>query len=241
METKTLYATDSAIREFAARVVAVEGSEVALDQTAFYPGGGGQPHDLGSLESDGRAWQVTTVRKDDRYVWHTVAGDDLPTVGDLVRGVIDWERRYRLMRIHTALHVLSAVGFRDYGASVTGGNMTPSEGHLDFEIQNFSAELAQEMIRKVNDEIAQNRDVRVCHLARDEAFRLPDLIRTKTNLVPEGVREVRIVEIIGLDRQADGGTHVANTHEIGPVVLVKTRSKGATNKRIIIGLESENA
>jgi misacylated tRNA(Ala) deacylase len=241
METNALYATDSAIREFAARVVVVEGSEVALDQTAFYPGGGGQPHDLGTLESDGRAWQVTTIRKDDRHVWHTLEGDDLPAVGDLVRGAIDWERRYRLMRIHTALHVLSAVGFRDYGASVTGGNMTPGEGHLDFEIQNFSAELAQEMIRKVNDEIARNRDVRVYHLPRDEAFRLPDLIRTKTNLVPEGVREVRIVEIDGLDRQADGGTHVANTREIGPVVLVKTRSKGATNKRIIIGLESENA
>jgi misacylated tRNA(Ala) deacylase len=241
METRTLYATDSAIREFEARVVAVEGSEVALDQTAFYPGGGGQPHDLGTLESDGRAWQVTAVRKDDRYVWHALEGDDFPAVGDLVRGAIDWERRYRLMRIHTALHVLSAVGFRDYGASVTGGNMTPGEGHLDFEIQNFGAELAQEMIRKVNDEIARNRDVRVHHLPRDEAFRLPDLIRTKTNLVPEGVREVRIVEIDGLDRQADGGTHVANTREIGPVVLVKTRSKGATNKRIIIGLESENA
>lgn len=238
METKLLYATDSSIREFEARVVAVQDNEVALDQTAFYPGGGGQPHDLGTLESHGAVRWVTAVRKDQRYVWHTLEGGDLPAVGAAVRGAIDWERRYRLMRIHTALHVLSAIGFRDYGASVTGGNMTPDEGHLDFEIHNFSAELAQEMMRKVNDEIARNRDVRVYHLPRDEAFRLPDLIRTKTNLVPEGVSEVRIVEIDGLDRQADGGTHVANTREIGSVRLVKTRSKGATNKRIIIALEA---
>ncbi len=238
METKTLYATDSSIREFEARVVAVEGNEVALDQTAFYPGGGGQPPDRGTLASHGTIWQVTAVRKNDRYVWHALEGGDPPAIGAAVRGAIDWERRERLMRIHTALHVLSAVAFRDYGASVTGGNMTPDEGHLDFEIQNFSAELAQEMIRKVNDEIARNRDVRVYHLPRDEAFQLPDLIRTKTNLVPEGVSEVRIVEIEGLDRQADGGTHVANTRAIGPVRLVKTRSKGATNKRIIIALEA---
>lgn len=237
METRTLYGTDSSIREFDARVIAVEGNEVALDQTAFYPGGGGQPHDLGTLESQGRAWQVTAVRKDDRYVWHMLDGDP-PAVGDSVRGAIDWERRYRLMRIHTALHVLSAVGFREYRAKVTGGNMTPDEGRLDFEIQNFSPELAEEMIRKVNDEIARNRDVRVCHLARDDAFSLPDLIRTKTNLVPGGVSEIRIVEIDGLDRQADGGTHVTNTREIGRVALLKTRSKGATNKRIVIGLES---
>jgi misacylated tRNA(Ala) deacylase len=238
METKTLYATDSSIHEFESRVVAVEGSEVALDQTAFYPGGGGQPHDTGTLDADGRTWQVTAARKDDRYVWHALDGGDPPAVGDIVRGAIDGERRARLMRIHTALHVLSAVAFRDYGASVTGGNMTPGEGHLDFEIRSFSPELAQEMIRRVNEEIAQEREVRVMHLPREEAFALPDLIRTRTNLVPEGVSEVRIVEIDGLDRQADGGTHVANTREIGPVVLVKTRSKGATNKRVVIALES---
>jgi misacylated tRNA(Ala) deacylase len=238
MQTQPLYATDSAIREFSATVLAVEGNEIALDQTAFYPGGGGQPHDTGTLESDGQSWNVTAARKDDQYVWHTLEGSELPTVGRQVQGRLDWERRYRLMRTHTALHVLSAVAYRDYNASVTGGNMTPGEGHLDFEIQNFTPELAQEMIRRVNQEIAQNRAVNVYFLPREQAFQLPDLIRTKTNLVPEGVTEVRIVEIVELDRQADGGTHVSNTAAIGTVTLVKTRSKGATNKRVIIGLES---
>jgi misacylated tRNA(Ala) deacylase len=236
MQTKTLYAIDSSIRECSATVLAVEGNEVALDETAFYPGGGGQPHDTGTLESDGQRWNVTAVRKDDQYVWHTLEGAEPPGVGQKVWSKLDWERRYLLMRIHSALHVLSAVGYRDYGASVTGGNMTPGEGHLDFEIQNFTPELAQEMIRKVNQEIAQDREISVYFLPREEAFQLPDLIRTKTNLVPEGVAEVRIVEIAGLDRQADGGTHVGNTEEIGEVKLVKTRSKGATNKRIVIGL-----
>jgi misacylated tRNA(Ala) deacylase len=238
MQTKTLYATDSAIREFSAQVLAVQDNEVALDETAFYPGGGGQPHDTGALEADGQRWNVTAVRKDEQYVWHTLEGDHLPGVGQTVVGVLDWTRRYSLMRTHTALHVLSAVAYRDYGASVTGGNMTPGEGHLDFEIHNFSPELAQEMIRKVNDEIAQNREVSVYFLPRAEALQLPDVIRTKTNLVPEEVTEIRIVEIAGLDRQADGGTHVGNTEEIGDVTLVKTRSKGATNKRIIIGLQA---
>ncbi|HEX6291448.1 MAG TPA: alanyl-tRNA editing protein [Herpetosiphonaceae bacterium] len=237
MQTRTLYATDSAIRECAATVLAVQGNEVALDETAFYPGGGGQPHDTGTLEADGQVWKVISVRKDDQYVWHTLEGENMPSVGQRVRARLDWDRRYLLMRIHSALHVLSAVAYRDYGASVTGGNMTPGEGHLDFEIQNFTPELAQEMIGKANQEIERNRPVRVYFLPRDEAFKLPDLIRTKTNLVPEGVAEVRIVEIEELDRQADGGTHVGNTSEIGPVTLVKTRSKGATNKRIVIGIQ----
>jgi misacylated tRNA(Ala) deacylase len=237
MQTQTLYASNSAIREFSATVLAVEGNEVALDETAFYPGGGGQPHDTGTLEAGSQRWNVTAVRKDDQYIWHTIAGESLPAVGQQLRGVLDWERRYLLMRTHTALHVLSAVAYRDYNASVTGGNMDPGEGRLDFEIQNFTPELAQEMIRKVNQEIAYNREVSVYVLPRAEAFELPDLVRTKTNLVPEGVTDVRIVEIAGLDRQADGGTHVGNTEAIGAVTLVKTRSKGATNKRIVIGLQ----
>ena len=237
MQTNTLYAFDSSIREFSARVTAVEGNEVALDETAFYPGGGGQPHDTGTLQIDGRIWNVTAVRKDDRDIWHALEGAALPSVGDHVWGALDWQRRYLLMRTHTALHALSAIAYRDYAAVVTGGSMSPGEGHLDFEIQNFTPELAQEMIGKVNHEIDQGREVRVYHLPRAEALALPDLIRTKTNLVPEGVEQIRIVEIEGLDRQADGGTHVQNTDEVGDVRLVKTRSKGATNKRIMIGLE----
>lgn len=237
MQTEQLYAFDSNIKECSTTILAVAENEVALAETMFYPGGGGQPCDTGRLEAAGRTWQVTAVRKDEQYVWHTLAGTALPSVGERVQGTLDWERRYLIMRTHTALHILSAIAFTDYGASVTGGNMDPGEGRLDFEIQNFSPELAQEMIGKINREVAQARPVKVYQLPRDEAFALPDLIRTKTNLVPEGVSHVRIVEIEGLDRQADGGTHVSNTAAVGPVTLVKTRSKGATNKRIIIGLQ----
>lgn len=236
METNTLYTFDSTIKEFSARVISVESNELALDETAFYPGGGGQPHDSGTFVIGDRSWRVTAVRKDERYIWHALEGAGMPEVGQHGWGRLDWDRRYLLMRTHTALHILSAIASRDHGAVVTGGNMTPGEGHLDFEIVDFSAELAQNMIRKVNHEVYQSRDVNVYMLPRDEAFALPDLVRTKTNLVPEGVSEVRIVEIVGLDRQADGGTHVSNTDEIGDVRLVKTRSKGATNKRVIIGV-----
>ena len=238
MQTEQLYAFDSYQKQCTTTVVAIAGNEVALSETVFYPGGGGQPCDTGSLEVDGRTWPVTAVRKDEQYLWHTLAGAELPAVGARVQITLYWERRYLLMRTHTALHMLSAIAFTDYGASVTGGNMDPGEGRLDFEIQNFSAELAQEMVRKINREVTQARPVKVYQLPRDAAFALPDLIRTKTNLVPEGVSHVRIVEIEGLDRQADGGTHVGNTAEVGEIVLVKTRSKGATNKRIIIGLQA---
>ena len=236
MQTDLLYALDSTIKEFSARVTAVEGSEIALHETAFYPGGGGQPCDTGMFAVGEQSWRVVSVRKDERDVWHTLEGDGMPEPGQHGWGQLDWDRRYLLMQIHTALHILSAIAFRDHRAVVTGGNMTPGEGHLDFEIVGFSPELAQEMIRKVNHEVYQSRDVNVYMLPRDKAFALPDLVRTKTNLVPEGVSEVRIVEIVGLDRQADGGTHVSNTDQIGDVHLVKTRSKGATNKRIVIGV-----
>ncbi len=238
MQTEQLYAFNSYLKECTTTVLAVTGNEVALSETVFYPGGGGQPCDIGSLQAEGRTWPVTAVRKDEQYVWHTLAGDEPPAVGTSVQGRLDWERRYLLMRTHTALHMLSAIAFADYGANVTGGNMDPGEGRLDFEIQNFTPELAQEMGGKINREVVQARPVKVYQLPRDTAFALPDLIRTKTNLVPEGVSQVRIVEIVELDRQADGGTHVGNTEEVGEVVLVKTRSKGATNKRIIIGLGS---
>ena len=237
MLTNTLYAFDSYIKECSSTVLAVQDNEVALSESPFYPGGGGQPCDTGKIEAQGRSWNVTAVRKDDQYLWHTLEGSDPPSVGDHVEAELDWQRRYLLMRTHTALHMLSAIAFRDYGASVTGGNMDPGEGRLDFEIQNFTPELAQDMIRKVNQEVDQAREVRVYQLPRDEAFQLPDLIRTKTNLVPEHVSHVRIVEIDGLDRQADGGTHVQNTEEVGDITLVKTRSKGATNKRIVIGIQ----
>ncbi len=235
--TQPLYHTDSYLKEFSAQVVAVEGSRVALDRTAFYATGGGQPNDTGTLSDGPRTWEVTDVRREGEHIWHTLAGEAPPVVGDSVTGRVDWSRRYKLMRTHTALHLLCGVIWRDYQAAVTGGNMDTTEGRLDFELRDFSNELAQAIVAKVNQEIAADRPVEVKILPREEAFQIPDLIRTKINLLPEGIAEVRTVNIVGLDLQADGGTHVARTGEVGTVKLVKTRSKGANNKRIIIGLD----
>jgi misacylated tRNA(Ala) deacylase len=235
--TEALYHTDSYLRTFSAPVVAVDGQRVALERTAFYATGGGQPHDTGTLRRGDQSWQVTNVKREGEHIWHTLEGEGMPAVGDVLEGEIDWERRYRLMRTHTALHMLCGIIWRDYQAPVTGGNIDLSEGRLDFEISDFSNELAQEVIDKMNAEVAANRPIEVQILPREEAFQIPDLIRTKINLLPEGIREVRTVNIVGLDLQADGGTHVASTSEVGTVVLRKTRSKGANNKRIIIALE----
>ncbi|MDQ5850772.1 MAG: alanyl-tRNA editing protein [Chloroflexota bacterium] len=237
MRTEPLYALDSSIKEFDTTVLAVEGDEVALAQTAFYPGGGGQPPDTGSLIAGDRTWQVTALRKDGDVLWHKLQGEGMPEVGGPIWGRLDWDRRYLLMRTHTALHILSAIAYRDYGATVTGGNMEPGEGRLDFEIADFTPAVAEAMIGKVNDEVACDREVKVYTLPRDEALQLPDLIRTKTNLIPPEVSHIRIVEIVGLDRQADGGTHVGFTAEVGDISLRGTRSKGASNKRIMIGLQ----
>ena len=237
MRTELLYVLDSAIAEWETIVVAVEGDEVALERTAFYPGGGGQPADRGTVSLNGRSWQVAGLRKDGDVLWHTLAGDGTPEMGQTIRGRLDWERRYLLMRTHTALHILSAIAYTDYGASVTGGNMEPGEGRLDFEITDFTPAVAEAMVRKANQEVDHNREVKVYILPREQALALPDLLRTKTNLIPPSVTEIRIVEIAGLDRQADGGTHVARTGEIGAIHLRGTRSKGASNKRIMIGLD----
>ncbi|HRC77491.1 MAG TPA: alanyl-tRNA editing protein [Kouleothrix sp.] len=235
--TELLYQTDAYLREFHARVTAVEQGAVALDRTALYATGGGQPHDTGTLGDGARVWRVAEGRKQGDAVWHTLAGEGLPDIGAELRGSVDWERRYKLMRTHTALHLLCGVIWRDYKAPVTGGNMDTDEGRLDFELPNFSNELAQEIVARVNDEIAAARPVEVRILPRAEAFQIPDLIRTKINLLPEGIQQVRTVNIVGLDLQADGGTHVANTREVGRVTLLKTRSKGANNKRIVVAIE----
>lgn len=229
--TEALYHTDAYLRRFEARVTAVEGQAVALDRTAFYPGGGGQPHDLGELTADGAQWPVTKVRKAGLEVWHEVTGAP-PAVGAAVRGELAWDRRYQLMRTHTAMHILCGVIFRDYGASVTGGNMEPLRGRMDFEFESMRQEFVREIEAKINLEVAAARDLRVRLLPRAEAFQIPDLIRTKINLLPEGIAEVRTVEIIGLDLQADGGTHVANTREVGALRIVDYKSKGKINKRL---------
>jgi len=238
--TEMIYQTDSAVRSFEATVTAVDAEQgaVALDRSAFYPGGGGQPCDLGWLTWDSGKVAVTKVKRSSGKVLHWLAGD-LPEVGSAVSGELDWERRYALMRTHTALHILCGVVWRDYGAQVTGGNMEPLAGRMDFEFEHLQKELVAEIEVAVNAEVAAARDIRVAILPREEAFNIPDLIRTKINLLPKGISEVRTVEIVGLDLQADGGTHVANTREVGHVTVVGYKSKGRINKRIRIALDAE--
>jgi misacylated tRNA(Ala) deacylase len=239
--TDLLYQTDSYLREASARVGAVneELGGVTLDRTVVYPGGGGQPHDLGWLETNGRTMPIVGMQRVGEPLWHLLdAGvGPLPSAGSQVALRLDWERRYRLMRTHTALHILCGVIFRDYGARVTGGNMEPGQARMDFEFERMQAELVREIEVKINAEVAAARAVRVRILPRAEAFQIPDLIRTKINLLPEGIAEVRTVEIVGLDLQADGGTHVANTAEVGPIRIVDYKSKGRINKRLVIRLD----
>lgn len=219
-------------------MTAADGERLTLDRTAFYPGGGGQPHDVGALSWDGGTARVVRVKGSGTAIWHSLDGE-VPAVGTAVRGALDWERRYQLMRTHTALHVLCGVVWRDYGALVTGGNMEPLQGRMDFEFETMRKDLVAEIEERVNSEIEQGHSVRVAILPRDQAFRIPDLIRTKINLLPPQIRQVRTVEIVGLDLQADGGTHVANTLEVGRVQVFDYKSKGAVNKRIYIRLAQE--
>ena len=234
--TEALYHTDAYLRDFDAIVTAVEGNAVALDRTAFYPGGGGQPNDVGTLSDGARTWTVSKVRKGGRDVWHEVEGEP-PAAGSNVHGALDWERRYKLMRTHTAMHILCGVIFRDYGASVTGGNMEPLKGRMDFEFETMKQEFVRIIEEKINVEVVAARPTRVQILPRAEAFKIPDLIRTKISLLTEGIAEVRTVELEGLDLQADGGTHVANTREVGRIRIVDYKSKGKINKRIEVELD----
>jgi len=238
--TELLYQTHSYLREFDARVIAIaDDGGVILDKTAFFPGGGGQPCDYGELATGRRQspqWRVTKVRKRGADVLHYVEGEP-PAVGAAVTGSLDWERRYQLMRTHTAMHILCGVIWRDYGASVTGGNMEPLEGRMDFEFETMRQELVQEIEESINVEVDRARPVLVDIVPREVAFQIPDLIRTKINLLPDSIKEVRTVEIKGLDLQADGGTHVANTSEVGRIRIADYKSKGKINKRIYVRLE----
>jgi misacylated tRNA(Ala) deacylase len=229
MATEMLFLRDAYLREFDATVVAVDGESVALDRTAFYATGGGQPHDTGTL--NGR--RVVDVRKDAADVWHRLEGEPL-SVGDVVRGAVDWERRHRLMRTHTALHVLCGVIWNEYATAVTGGNMEPLAARMDFEFDPLPEGFGAAVEQRVNEELAAARPIEVSFLPRDRALADPDLIRTKVNLIPDSVPEIRVVDIVGLDKQADGGTHVATTDEVGRIRVVKTESKGKGNKRIRI-------
>ncbi len=234
--TDLLYQTDGYLREFEAIVTEVVGDGVVLDRTAFYPGGGGQPNDVGRLLADGGEWEVVKVGRSEGRVVHRLNREP-PPVGTPVRGILDWERRYALMRTHTAMHILCGVIWRDYGASVTGGKMEPLRGRMDFEFERMRRELVDEIEEKINVEVAAARPIHVRILPREEAFQIPDLIRTKINLLPPHITQVRVVEIEGLDLQADGGTHVANTSEVGPLRIVDYKSKGRINKRLVVELE----
>ncbi len=236
--TELMYQLDSACRHFTARVSGEDLSAhaVALDRTAFYPGGGGQPADRGRLRWSGGEAILGLSQKRGGDLWHCLEGP-LPHVGTEVEGILDWPRRYSLMRTHSALHILCGVVWRDYGAQVTGGSMEPLEGRMDFEFETMRQDLVAEIEKRINAEVAEERALRIRILPRDEAFQIPDLIRTKINLLPEGIPFVRTVEIVGLDLQADGGTHVANTREVGPIRVVEYKSKGKINKRIYIRLE----
>ena len=234
--TELLYQTDMSLREFEARVTQVVDGGVELDRTAFYPGGGGQPCDLGVVEANGERWNVRKIGREDGRVVHYLDREPPPT-GTPVVGLVDWDRRYALMRTHTAMHILCGVIWRDFGASVTGGKMEPLRGRMDFEFERMQRELVSEIEERINVEVAASRPLHVSVLPREEAFQIPDLIRTKINLLPATITQVRVVEIEGLDVQADGGTHVANTAEVGPLRIVDYKSKGRINKRLVVALD----
>jgi misacylated tRNA(Ala) deacylase len=235
--TDLLYLDDSYLRSFDATVTGTSDGVVILDRTAFYPTGGGQPHDLGTLRAGETTWRVVGVARSGADVLHHLEpGAAPPPVGAVVCGELDWDRRYRLMRTHSALHVLCGVVFREYGALVTGGNMDVDKARMDFELDDLSAERVTRIAQAANEQIRRGLSITWRQLPRDEAFRIPDLIRTRINLLPEGIARVRVVEIDGLDLQADGGTHVHNTAEIGGLRVIGTRSKGRINKRLEIEL-----
>ena len=234
--TDILCYNDSYLQDFEAIVTDVVGTGIVLDKTVFYPGGGGQPCDTGTIKWDGGSTEISKVSRVDGKLVHKVE-DSMPDVGESITGVIDWDKRYQLMRTHTALHILCGVVWRDYAAQVTGGNMTPLQARMDFELSEMSSGFASEIENLVNQEVQAERDIKVFNLSREEAFKIPDLIRMKINKLPDSISEVRIVDISGLDLQADGGTHVHNTREGGNIRVIGHESKGRINKRLRIAVE----
>ena len=228
--------SDSYLKECKSKVMEVNDHGVVLDQTIFYPGGGGQPSDNGKLILENNEYLVKGVKRIDGQIVHLIEGAK-PEINSEVDSVIDWDKRYKLMRTHTALHILCGVIWRDYSASVTGGDMKPLAGRMDFELEEMSADFSKEVEEKINIEVSENRNIKIYQLPREEAFQIPDLIRTKINLLPEGIEFVRIVDIQGLDLQADGGTHVQNTSEVGYIKMIGHESKGKSNKRLRIEVE----
>ena len=228
--------SDSYLKECKSKVMEVNDHGVVLDQTIFYPGGGGQPSDNGKLILENNEYLVKGLKRIDGQIVHLIDGSK-PGINSEVNSIIDWDKRYKLMRTHTALHILCGVIWRDYSASVTGGDMKPLAGRMDFELEEMSADFSKEVEEKINTEISESRNIKIYQLPREESFKIPDLIRTKINLLPEGIEFVRIVDIQGLDLQADGGTHVHNTSEVGYIKMIGHESKGKSNKRLRIEVE----
>ncbi|MEP6972589.1 MAG: alanyl-tRNA editing protein [Actinomycetota bacterium] len=235
--TDEIFSRDSYQLSTDAVVVAVSGAGVVLDQTVFYARGGGQPGDTGTLRWEGGEAHVADTVKAAGDVLHVLdEGATPPPTGTAVTAEIDWARRHILMRTHTALHALSGIVFTDYGAKVTGGNMEPGVARMDFELDGISQEFGREVEAKLNTALQKDHPVHVSFLPRAEALSDPDLIRTKVSLIPQEVDPIRVIDIEGLDKQADGGTHVRSTSEVGTVRVVKTESKGKANKRMRIEL-----
>jgi misacylated tRNA(Ala) deacylase len=236
-----LFAVDAYLRDFEADITSVdaEAGRVTLSRTAFFPGGGGQPHDVGALTVGGTRFDVNRVKREGDRIWHWLdAGDsELPTVGSAAFGELDWSRRHLTMRTHTALHILCGVIWAEFAIPVTGGNMEVGTGRLDFPFESMSAELGSRMEHRINEEIAAARDIVVEFLGRGLADADPALIRTAANLIPREIDPLRIIDIVGLDKQADGGTHVVSTAEVGRVRVTGTESKGKGNKRIRLAVE----
>ncbi len=233
--TEQLYLADQTLRQFSAVVVEVADNDnqrsLLLDRTAFYAAGGGQPTDTGTITWDGGSANIVAVKKAGPDIWHSIEGD-APAVGQTVEGTVDWDRRHQLMRTHSAMHVLGGVIWNEYRVLSTGNNMEPLKGRIDYEFNPLPEGFADKIQEAVNIEIAANRPIEVTFLPRETAVEDEDLIRTKVNMIPEGVKEIRVVDIVGLDKQADGGTHVGSTGEIGTFTVIKTESKGKGNKRI---------
>ncbi|MQG25945.1 MAG: alanyl-tRNA editing protein [SAR202 cluster bacterium] len=236
--TDLLFHKDSYLQSTNATVIKiVEDNGIVLDRTVFYPGGGGQPHDLGVISIGNKNVAVTKVQNVKGEVIHWVEDNHGITTGQSVTAEIDWDRRYTLMRTHTALHILCGVVWRDYKAQVTGGDMQPGTARMDFEFENMTAEFAEKIEDTINREVNDNRTIEVNFLTREQANQVPDLIRTKINLLPETISEIRTIDISGLDLQADGGTHVKNTSEVGFIKVTGHESKGRINKRLRIALD----
>ena len=234
--THRLELADQTLREWDAVVLHSDQDGIVLDRSAFYPGGGGQPPDAGVLLWGGVQTRITGARKGDELYLIPAEGDPLPPPGSTVSGALEDDRRTALMRTHSGLHVLCGVVFRDYGALVTGGNMEPLTARMDFDLPDLPEGFKDAVEAACNAEITADRRIDVRVLPRAQAFELPDIIRTATNLVPEDVEDVRIVDIVGLDQQADGGTHVASTSQVGRISVVKVENKGKGFRRLRIAI-----